>query len=199
LAFRRHRAGDKVGGRRGRGGKDRAGAVENESAASRELSPEKARQKIFARALKILAARPRSEEQLRERLLDKPWAEPEIVERCIERLKELGYINDQAFAQNYASHRVTMKPVGRARVARELATKRVPRQLIDTALETVFEEVSEEELIDRAIAKRMRTHGKMVDRAGEKRMFDYLVRQGFEYDLIIRRLRALKTGPSDED
>ncbi len=146
----------------------------------------------MARALKILAARPRSEEQLRERLLDKPWADPETVERCIERLKELGYVNDQSFASNYASHRVAMKPVGRSRIARELATKKVPRQMIDTALETVFEEVSEEELIDRAIAKRIRTHGQPADRAGEKRMFDHLARQGFEYDLIIRRLRALR-------
>jgi regulatory protein len=192
LAFRRNRASDKVSGARGREGKDRAEDVDNESTARRELSPEKARQKTFARALKILAARPRSEEQLRERLIDKPWADPEIVEQCIERLKELGYINDQTFAQNYASHRVSAKPVGRARVARELATKKVPRQLIDTALETVFEEISEEELIDRAIAKRMRTHGRPADRAGEKRMFDYLARQGFDYDLIIRRLRGLR-------
>jgi SOS response regulatory protein OraA/RecX len=113
-------------------------------------------------------------------------------------LKELGYINDQTFAQNYASHRVTVKPVGRTRVARELATKKVPRQLIDAALEKAYEEVSEEELIDRAIAKRIRTHGRPVDRAGEKRMFDYLVRQGFEYDLIIRRLRGLK-GKKEEE
>jgi regulatory protein len=197
LAFRRHRAGNKISGARDRGGKDRAERVENEPAAKRELSPEKARQKTLARALKILAARPRSEEQLRERLLEKPWAEPDIVERCIERLKELGYINDQTFAQNYASHRVSVKPVGRARVARELATKKVPRQLIDTALETVFEEISEEELIDRAIAKRIRTHGRPADRAGEKRMFDYLARQGFDYDLIIRRLRGLR-GMNDE-
>jgi regulatory protein len=161
--------------------------------------PEKIREKTMSAALKILAARARSESQLRERLLAKPWADPDAVEDCITRLKELGYINDSLFAHSYASSRLSLRPVGRGRLARELAGKRVKRKTIDEALDLVFDEVGEESLIDRAIRKRIRTHGHPTDRASAKRMFDHLVRLGFGYDLVIRKLRALKTEVEQEE
>jgi regulatory protein len=164
---------------------------ERERRQEKPPGPEKIRDKTMAAALKILASRARSESQLRERLLAKPWSEPAAVEDCIARLKELGYVNDSRFAQSYASSRLSLRAVGRGRLARELAGKRVTRKTIDEALDLVFDEVGEESLIDRAIQKRIRTHGRPTDRASAKRMFDHLVRLGFGYDLIIRKLRAL--------
>lgn len=161
-------------------------------------NPEKLRKRILARALNILAARQRSESQLREQLLEKSWAEPGLVDECISRLKELGYVNDGLFAHSYASSRVSARAVGRSRVARELAGKKIARKTIDEALDAVFEEVGEETLIDRAIEKRIRTHGRPADRGGAKRMFDHLARLGFEYDLIIKKLEALKAEIEEE-
>jgi SOS response regulatory protein OraA/RecX len=149
-------------------------------------------------ALDILAARSCSEGQLRDRLSAKGWAEAALVEDCIKRLKELGYINDDLFAHNYANYRVSCKPLGRARLARELAFKKVSRNTIDGVLDLVFGEVAEETLIDRAIARRLRTHGQPADRAAAKRMFDHLARLGFEYDLIVRKLSGLKANTDDE-
>ena len=171
---------------------------ERERGAAKPPGPEKIRDKTMAAALKILASRPRSENQLRERLLAKPWADREAIEDCIARLKELGYVNDSQFAQSYATSRLSLRAVGRGRLARELAGKRVARKTIDEALDLVFDEVEEESLIDRAIQKRIRTHGRPTDRAGAKRMFDHLIRLGFEYGLIIRKLRALKADVEDE-
>jgi regulatory protein len=113
------------------------------------------REKVMAAAFRILAARPQSERQLRERLLAKPWVEPEAVDHCIARLKELGYVDDALFARNYASARVGLKAVGRARVARELAGKKVSRDTIEEAVASVFDEADEESVIDRAIQKRI--------------------------------------------
>jgi regulatory protein len=160
---------------------------------------DKTRKRILARAVNILAARPRSEQQLRERLLEKPWAVPALVDECLARLKELGYVNDGLFARSYTSSRVAAKPIGRSRLARELAGKKVAPQAINEALDEAFEEVSEESLIDRAIEKRIRTHGRPEDRSDAKRMFDYLARLGFGYDLIRRKLQALKTEIEEND
>lgn len=140
-------------------------------------------------ALKLLAARPRSEDQVRERLQAR--FPDDAVEECIARLKELGYINDARFAHSYASNRVSSRGMGRSRLARELASKRVAESTIEEALDLVFDEVSEEALIDRAIEKRVRTHGRPLDRASAKRMFDHLARLGFGYGLILRKLKAL--------
>lgn len=179
--------------------KEREPREERSAGEEREPSAEKIREKTMSAALKILAARARSESQLRERLLAKPWADREAVEACITRLQELGYVNDSLFAQSYASSRLSLRPVGRGRLARELAGKRVKQKTIDEALDLVFDEVGEESLIDRAIQKRIRTHGCPTDRASSKRMFDHLVRLGFKYDLIIRKLRALKVDVGQEE
>jgi len=140
----------------------------------------------------MISSRSYSEGQLRERLLAKHSTEVELIEECIKRLKEMGYVNDDAFARNYANSRVRSKPVGRSRLARELATKKVSRERIDEALDLVFGELTEETLIDRAIDRRLRTHGRPTDRITSKRMFDHLARLGFEYSLIVRKLRALR-------
>ena len=140
----------------------------------------------------MLAARPRSETQLREQLMSKQWTNPRLVDDCIGRLKEMGYIDDAHFAESYASHRLRAKPIGRARLGRELALRKVDRKTIDRALDQVFDETAEDALIDRAIQKHIRTHGRPTDRRDGKRMFDHLVRLGFEFDLIIHKLDALR-------
>jgi len=149
-------------------------------------------------ALNILATRSCSEGQLRERLSAKGWADARLIEDCIRRLKKLGYVNDERFAQGYANYRIGVKPLGRARLARELAVRKLSRSSIEGALNTVFSELPEETLIDRAIARRMRTHGRPADRAAAKRLFDHLARLGFEYDLIVRKLTGLKTNVDNE-
>lgn len=135
---------------------------------------------------------------MRDRLNAKGWAEAGLVEDCINRLKELGYVNDDLFAHSYATYRVRSKPLGRARLTRELALKKLSPATVDGALDLVFGEAPEETLIDRAIDRRLRTHGRPADRAAAKRMFDHLARLGFEYDLIIRKLSCLRTSTDHE-
>ena len=125
-------------------------------------------------------------------------SEAGLVEDCIKRLKELGYVNDDSFAYSYANYRVNSKPLGRARLARELASRKVSRTTVEGALDAVFGEVAEETLIDRAIARRLRTHGRPEDRAAAKRMFDHLARLGFEYDLIVRKLSGLRANAAND-
>jgi regulatory protein len=195
LAFRRHRTGDAISKTAPRD-PDAGGDT---TPARRGVDTEKRRQRIFQRALNILSARPRSEAQLRERLLAKEWADAELVDQCIARLKELGYVNDATFAESYANYRMVARPVGRQRLARELALKKVARQTIDRALDQAFEETSEEALIDRALAKRLRAHGRPTDRQSAKRLFDHLMRLGFGYDLIVRKLRELQAEVEGND
>ena len=192
MAFRRNRASHKVSRRSAKDSHASREPDGDQAHDSGKLS-ERDQEKVTAAALKMLAARPRTEMQLRERLMRKPWANRELIDVCILRLKEMGYIDDGRFAESYASHRLSARPVGRARLARELALKKVDRKTIDRALDRVFEDTGEDDLIDQAIQKRIRTHGRPADRGDAKRMFDHLARLGFEFDLIIRKLNALRT------
>ncbi len=165
----------------------------------RQVDPERARERTFQRAVKLLAAKPRSVEELRERLLEKQWTNEEIVDAVLKKLGEYGYLNDKQFAIGYASFQVRQKPVGRGRLQRALALKKVDRETADEAIKQVFGETPEEELIERAIERRTRLRGRPQTRAETKSLFDHLLRQGFSYDLVLRKVRAVSDQKLDEE
>ena len=156
------------------------------------------RRKTFERAVKLLAAKPRSVAELRERLLRGKSTNEEVVEVVIERLREYGYLNDERFAFSYASYKVKQKPVGRRRLERDLKLKKVESGVANDALEMVYAETSEEQLIDQAIAKRLRIRGKPKNRIEAKSLFDHLLRRGFEFELVSEKIRSLTTDDTDE-
>jgi regulatory protein len=179
--------------------KDRQIQSEAAEMPARAVNPEKARARTFARAVKLLAAKPRSVAELRERLLEKQWTNEEIVEAVLAKLGEYGYLNDERFAFGYASYKVRQKPVGRQRLQRDLQLKKVDRETADEAIKLVFEETPEEELIDRAIEKRTRLRGRPQTRAEVKSLFDHLLRQGFSYELVAGKVRAISKTDIDEE
>jgi regulatory protein len=162
------------------------------------LDPAKARTRIFQRAAKLLAAKQRSVEELRERLLESRGATPPIVDEVIARLREYGYLDDAKFAQSYASLRLRERPIGRRRLERDLSLKKVDKQTASAALDEVFEETPEEDLIELAIAKRIRLRGKPKSREDAKKLFDHLLRRGFGFELVSEKVRRLLKSDPDE-
>src|SRR5919199_553402 len=179
--------------------KDKQIKEEDAEKAPRVIDPEKARERTFNRAVKLLAAKPRSVAELRERLLEKQWTNEEIVEAVLAKLGEYGYLNDERFAFGYASYKVRQKPVGRQRLRRDLQLKKVDRETADEAINLVFEETPEEELIDRAIEKRTRLRGTPRTRAEAKSLFDHLLRQGFSYELVAEKVRPAADAEIEEE
>ena len=157
------------------------------------------RRKTFARAVKLLAAKPRSVAELRERLQRGKSTNEEVVETVIARLREYGYLNDERFAFSYASYKVKQRPLGRRRLERDLKFKKVDSGVASKALEMVFTETPEEQLIEQAVAKRLRLRGKPKNRLEAKSLFDHLLRQGFAFELVSERVRSLATNYADED
>lgn len=146
------------------------------------------------RALRLLSYQPRSVEELRGRLLEKDWADETSVDQVIARLKELGYLNDEQFAASYATSRLTTKPLGRTRLRRDLQRRKLSSQTVENALDEAYTEQSEEDLIERAIKKRLRLKGAPTTREDAKKLFDYLMRRGFSYDLTLRKVREIGKG-----
>jgi regulatory protein len=163
------------------------------------FDPEKARERVFQRAAKLLAAKPRSVAELRERLATTRGANRQIVELAIQRLREYGYLDDAKFAQSFAANRLRERPLGRRRLQRDLWLKKVDKQTADAALDQVFDSHPEDELIDRAIAKRTRLRGRPNSREEAKKLFDHLLRQGFEFDLVSEKVRALNKAALAEE
>ena len=160
------------------------------SATKPTLSAEEERKRTFDRAVKLLAAKPRSVAELRERLI-RGRVSTATVDEVISRLSEYGYLDDERFAFSYASLKVKQRPIGKRRLAQDLKFKKVDARVADEALELVYAESSEEILIDRAIEKRLRIRDRPKNRLEAKSLFDHLLRLGFEYELVSDKVQAL--------
>jgi regulatory protein len=171
--------------------------ADEESRVSR-LSPEELRARTFQRAAKLLAAKPRSIAELRERLAERCSSKP-VIETVIARLREYGYLDDERYALGYASSKVRQQPIGRRRLELSLAKRKVDRAVADEALDQVFAETPEEDLLDRALQKRIRLRGRPKTREEAKKLFDHLLRQGFPFELVSEKVRAVSKANVEED
>lgn len=143
------------------------------------------------RAVKLLAAKPRSVRELRDRLLEKPWTDAQIVDAVLDKLKDYKYLDDEQYARDVASSKLRQKPQGRLKLQQSMSRKKLDKNTVDGAIADAFEKLPEAELIDRAIEKRLRLKGKPDSRDEIKKFYDHLLRQGFGYGLIREKMQEL--------
>ena len=161
--------------------------------------PVRARERTMNRAVRLLAAKPRSVEELRERLLEKRWTNAEIVAAVIEKLGEYKYLDDKQFAADLASSKLRQKPVGKRKLQQSMSRKKLDRETLDEAIASAYEKMPESELIDRAIEKRLRLKGAPETREDTKKFYDFLMRQGFGYGLIRDKMDSVGKAAIEED
>ena len=161
--------------------------------------PVRARERTMNRAVRLLAAKPRSVEELRERLLEKRWTNQEIVAAVIEKLQEYKYLDDKQFAADLASSKLRQKPVGKRKLQQSMSRKKLDRETLDEAIASAYEKMPESELIDRAIEKRLRLKGAPQTREDTKKFYDFLMRQGFGYGLIRDKMSSIGKEKLDPD
>ena len=84
-------------------------------------------------AATFLAVRPRSIAETRKRLSHLGYPDA-LVERAVERLMEMDYLDDTTFARAWVEGRDRARPRGEMALRRELTLKGVPRDVIDDVL-----------------------------------------------------------------
>lgn len=139
------------------------------------------------RALDLLAYRPRTERELRDRLLRDGFA-GDPAEHAVARMCELGYVDDATFAVDFAASRFRSRGYGRHRLVRELRTRGIAPAVAEEAATAAIGQGDDE--YERALEfarKRMRTLASEIDlRKRRKKLFDALMRRGYGQDLIRR-------------
>ena len=137
----------------------------------------------------MLARRPYSVAEMR-RALEKKYPDSSQVPKAIARLRELHYLDDKKFAEHYASSLVRNRAYGRYRIRRELKAKLVDYRQIEPALQQAFGETSERELLEQALAKKLRTLRLPLTRPRFHSLCQSLLRRGFNSGDIIKAVRA---------
>ena len=148
---------------------------------------------LFEYAVGALARRMRTERDLR-RLMKLRAEEGEAGARAIDavvvRLKELNYLSDTRFAEDYTRVRKEHEKFGRRRVQQDLMQKGVGKELVASTLETAYEDVDEVALARQYIARK-RIKQPSGDNAQKEtaRTMNRLLRAGFSSRAIYKVLR----------
>jgi regulatory protein len=151
---------------------------------------------VHERALGLLAVRQRSRREL-ERRLEGAGFDPEEVRAELDRLLQVGLIDDEAFARAVVEHSFTTKKEGRRVVAGRLMSAGIAPE---TATAVLDEAVGgEEERADAlAAAKAARLSGLQPD-AAYRRLYGILARRGYAPDLAGRAARRALAVETFED
>jgi regulatory protein len=88
---------------------------------------------VLDAAARFLEARSRSVSEVRRRLTGAGYR-PDLVESAIERMTELGMLDDEAFARAWVESRDRARPRGERAIREELRLKGVERTVVDAVL-----------------------------------------------------------------
>ncbi len=146
------------------------------------------------RALRLLTMRGRSRAELRKKLAERDFAKS-IVDRVLENLGELGYLDDEAFALNRARHLAVNRLYGDRKIEEQLREKGISREAAREAIREVREEFPEIEGISQSATKKLQ--GRSIDGLDKKERLALartLQGKGYHLGLILDYLGKYEGG-----
>lgn len=147
----------------------------------------------MTRALNVLGYRARSEGELREKLERAGYATG-TVEAVVERLQELGYLDDEEFARNAAREKA--RRYGPRRILVDLRRSGVDDEVALGAVEEEFSSDDEIEAASRA-AERRYNAGERSD-ALARRVYGFLARRGYSVGVCAEIAKGYREGGAGE-
>ncbi|PKN88307.1 MAG: hypothetical protein CVU51_04405 [Deltaproteobacteria bacterium HGW-Deltaproteobacteria-1] len=149
------------------------------------------------KAYRLLSMRPHSEKELEKKLREKGFPAV-VVKEALEKLLDLKYLNDASFAMQWARNLAANKLWGNRKIIASLQEKGVPARLINDAVASARQEMTEENAIAILIKKRATGKKSAVHNVKEKqRIFQSLMGRGFPPGLILNQLG--KTAEEETD
>jgi regulatory protein len=131
--------------------------------------------KAYDRALNYVAVRMRSEYEIRDYLKRKDY-DSEIIELILNRLSNVGFVDDARFAKAWVENRRLLKSTSKRRLKQELRQKRIAEDLINEVLEA--DDTDEREVLRELVERKKSRYPDKL------KLMQYLGRQGFSYDDI---------------
>jgi len=139
----------------------------------------------------MLGRRELSEAQVRQRLARKGH-QPDEIDAAVDRLRKERAIDDARVAEAIAHTETTVRRRGKLRVRRQIEQAGIAPAIARHAIDEVFggiDGIDDGALLEEALTRRLRGRDRLADEAEFRRLFRYLVGQGFEPDRVIAILK----------
>jgi regulatory protein len=169
-----------------------------ESAARESGSLDRNDQVAEARAvvLRKLSAQARTRHELGQALRAKD-VPPEIADQVLDRMEDVGLVDDAAFAQDWVDSRQQRRGLSRRALNRELKHRGVSQDQIDDALSGVGSAQEYSAALELA-RRRHRSMGELPRDVARRRLAGALARRGFGSSIITSALAEVVDGRSPE-
>lgn len=139
-------------------------------------------------ALRQLTMAPRSRKQLEDKLAQRGCA-PEVAAAVLDRLEQLGLVDDAAFAGMVTRSQTATRGLARRAVAHELRRRGVPDELVEESVEAI-DPAQERAQAEELVAKRLRSMHGLAPEVQVRRLAAMLARKGYPADVALPVVRA---------
>jgi len=165
-------------------------------------------EKLLNASFRFISYRPRSEKEICDFLQKKlkTWkiAGRQTFGKVMDRLRELGYVDDTKFVQWWIEQRSNFRQKGKCLLIQELRQKGVPQTVIEEVWEaqnTNLEPYNELEAAKRAVVKKLAIWRHLPPLERKKKLYGFLGRRGFSASIIHRVIDELveKSYNTDEE
>jgi len=177
---------------KGTQGRERA----EERAAASSVNAE--RPHAWGVALKLLAMRAHTTQEVRQRLARRGYP-PDEVAAVIARLASAKYLDDLDFARTWVRSRAVRPGLGPTRLARELRAKGIGEAEIGAALAEFPAERTLREVAEEVAARKLQTLQGLDPSIAYRRLAAHLTRRGFAWEIISAVCRKFFSGTADSD
>lgn len=140
--------------------------------------------RAYNKAIDLISRREHSRKEIITKLSQRGYGE--VAEETVDKLEEMGYIDDERFAEMYANELKFRRGFGKRRISQELYVKGIDRDTIYNVMENL-EENPQEEILE--ILERKYPHC-LDDEKMKTRAFNGLIRLGYNSYDIRSALRA---------
>lgn len=137
--------------------------------------------------LRQLAMGPRTRRQLEDKLRDRD-CDPQVAARVLDRMSEVGLVDDEAFAEMYVRSKQETKGLATTALRQELRQKGVSDELVDATLQDIDPE-QEKEQARALVARRLRSMRGLDREVQTRRLAAFLARKGYDAGVSYQVIR----------
>lgn len=134
-------------------------------------------------ALDFLSYRIRSRKEVKDKLKEKKISQG-TIDKTLAHLEKLSLLNDEEFARLVVQSKTGKNPAGKSVIRQKLYQKGISKEISEKVLGELYTESNEKKLLLDIFKKNSAKLKGLDENKKRKKMFEYLARKGFDFDLI---------------
>ncbi len=116
-----------------------------------------------------------------------------LQDTIITQLKTDNFLNEKRFAEIFVHDKFYLSQWGKYRIVQELKNRQIAEQLITHSLQQEIDETEYLKTFQLLLTKRLKTLHQLPLAEQKRKTIDYLLRKGFEAELVYESLQKIKS------